>query len=65
MKQAYINFKSLQMVASQHLKKLLHKSSNWVEIKLHTENQLLGYPGSGLKISGGWVVSWAVTIFLT
>ena len=23
---------------------------SWVEIRLHTENQLLGLPGSGLKV---------------
>ena len=27
----------------------LHKSSSWVEIGLHAENQLPGYPGSGLN----------------
>ena len=37
----------------------LHKSSSWVKIRLHAENQLPGYPGSGLKVSvcvgGGWL----------
>ena len=29
----------------------LHETSSWFEIRLHTENQLPGYPGSGLKVS--------------
>ena len=28
----------------------LHISSSWVKIRLHTENQLPGLPGSGLKV---------------
>ena len=38
----------------------LHKSSSWVEIGLHAENQLPGYLGSGLnklfRVGGvGWL----------
>ena len=36
----------------------LHESSSWVKIGLHAENQLPGWSGSGLKVSGGgggWV----------
>ena len=34
----------------------LHISSSWVKIRLHTENQLPGLPGSALKVVlGGWV----------
>ena len=32
----------------------LHISSSWVKIRLHTENQLPGLPGSALKVSVGW-----------
>ena len=32
---------------------LLHESSSWVKIGLHAENQLPGWFGSGLKVSGG------------
>ena len=33
----------------------VHKSSSWVKIGLHAENQLPGWSGSGLKVSdGGW-----------
>ena len=35
----------------------IHISSSWVKIRLHTENQLAGLPGSALKASvggGGW-----------
>ena len=28
----------------------LHISSSWVKIRLHTENQLPGLPGSALKV---------------
>ena len=38
-------------------------SSSWVKIKLQTENQLLGLPGSGLNVSvggGGGVGSTAL-----
>ena len=31
----------------------LYESSTWVEIMLHTEYQLSGYPGSDLKVCGG------------
>ena len=30
----------------------LHESSSWVKIRLHAENQLPGYRGSGLKVGG-------------
>ena len=33
----------------------LHISSSWVKIKLHTENQLTGLPGSASKVCCGWV----------
>ena len=29
-----------------------HESSSWVELRLHTEHQLPGYSGSGLKYVG-------------
>jgi hypothetical protein len=32
---------------------LLHISSSWVNIRLHTENQLPRLPGSALKVPGG------------
>ena len=32
-----------------------HKSSSWVEIRLHTKNQLPGYPGCARKVCGGVV----------
>ena len=32
----------------------MHESSSWVEIRLHAENQLPGYPGSGLKVTVVW-----------
>ena len=36
----------------------VHKSSSWVKIGLHAENQLPGWSGSGLKVCrvGGWWV---------
>ena len=33
----------------------LHESSSWVEIRLHTENKLPGYPESGLIVG---LVGW-------
>ena len=42
----------------------LHKSSSWVEIRLHAKNQLPGYPGSGLKVSGGWRGDRPITLSL-
>ena len=35
---------------------LLHISSSWVEIRLHTKNQPSSLPGSALKVCGGVVV---------
>jgi hypothetical protein len=36
-----------------------HNSSSWVQIRLHTENQLPGLPGSALKVCvGGGGVGW-------
>ena len=34
-----------------------HESPIWVEIRLHTENQPPGYPGNGLKVTVGGVVT--------
>ena len=39
----------------------LHESSSWVEIRLHAENPLTGYPGSGLKVWLGRVVGGSQT----
>ena len=33
----------------------VHESSSWVKIGLHTENQLPGWSGSGLKFFRWWV----------
>ena len=38
-----------QIVTTQFI---LHKSSSWVEIRLHTENQLPRYGGSGVDVLG-------------
>ena len=40
----------------KNIEVVLHNSSSWVKIRLHTENQLNGLPGSALKVSvvEGW-----------
>ena len=35
---------------------VFHNSSSWIKIRLHTENQLPGLPGSALKVCVGGVV---------
>jgi hypothetical protein len=39
----------------QNIEVIFHNSSSWVKIRLHTENQLPGSPGSALKVC---VVGW-------
>ena len=34
----------------------LQITSSWVKLRLYTENQIPGGPGSDLKVCGGWVV---------
>ena len=44
-------------------KNWVHKSSSWVKIGLHAENQLPGWSGSGLKVWRGWVVGYKPIIW--
>ena len=42
---------------------VFHNSSSWAKIRLHTENQLHGLPGSALKVSvGGGGVGQPITL---
>ena len=41
----------------------LHISSSWVELRLHTKNQLPRLSGNGLKVCGGVVGVVVLTVF--
>ena len=48
------NFGSKKIVVQKKFGSIFfHESSSWVTIGLHAENQLPGWSGSGLKVSGG------------
>jgi hypothetical protein len=46
----------------KNIQVVFHNSSSWVKIRLHTENQHPGLPGSALKVCVvGWWWWWGAT----